>query len=237
LLKRYLAGLNNWSRLVQNILLPPTCLVCQQAADNKIDLCSRCLAEMPVLENTCAVCGIALTVSASTCGRCLKKTPYYDKIITLYPYQALAKFLIHALKFNNQHCCARIMGTLMARHFNKPEHQPDAILSVPLHPKRQSQRGFNQAELISHYVHKKLNVPLVETYLRRVINTHDQASLSAAKRRQNIRHAFRYTGKTAPYFVAVIDDVVTTGSTANEVARTLKKAGVKRVEIWAFARA
>lgn len=237
MLKRYLAELNNWSTLVQNILFPPTCLVCQQAADHQLDLCPRCLADMPALENTCVVCGIPLTVNASTCGRCLKKTPYYDKIITLYPYQALAKFLIHALKFNNQHCCAKIMGILMARHFNNLAHQPDALLAVPLHPKRLSQRGFNQAELVGYYLHKKLNVPLVEKYLQRVIHTHDQASLNAVKRQQNIRRAFCYTGKTIPAFIAVVDDVVTTGSTANEIARTLKKAGVKRVEIWAFARA
>lgn len=235
--KRFLEKMNNWSKLIQLLLYPPTCLICQQTTDHDLDLCPRCLADMPALETTCMVCGIALTINANTCGRCLKKTPYYDKIITLYPYHALAKFLIHSLKFNKQYHCARVMGTLMARHFDKLGHQPEALLSVPLHPKRLSERGFNQAELISHYVHKKLNVPLIEKHLHRVINTHDQASLSAVKRRKNIRNAFSYIGKTTPSFVAVIDDVVTTGSTANEVARTLKKAGVKRVEIWAFARA
>ncbi len=129
------------------------------------------------------------------------------------------------------------MGHLMAKQFKQHHLMPDAIIAVPLHPKRLRQRGFNQAEEIARYIHQAINIPLVNQQLKRIINTVNQTSLSAAERQKNIRGAFLFSPQSKANFIAIIDDVVTTGSTANEIAKVLKKAGVKRVEIWAFARA
>ncbi|HIF18607.1 MAG TPA: ComF family protein, partial [Cycloclasticus sp.] len=113
----------------------------------------------------------------------------------------------------------------------------DALIAVPLHTQRLKERGFNQSEQIAQHIHKALDIPLLPHALKRNINTASQASLSADERRKNIKGAFDYQIQTKFQRVAIIDDVVTTGSTANEIAKTLKKSGIKQVDIWAFARA
>lgn len=123
------------------------------------------------------------------------------------------------------------------QHVKKKANKPDVLLAVPLHSKRLSERGFNQSELIAEHIHKGTGIPLMHHQLKRTINTQSQTSLKAAERRKNLKDAFQYSGVNTIKSVAIIDDVVTTGSTANEIAKTLKQHGVERVEIWAFARA
>lgn len=129
------------------------------------------------------------------------------------------------------------MGLLMAQHIKALNKQADALMPVPLHAKRLNERGFNQSELIAQYIQKAIGVPLIQHALKRVVNTTSQATLKANERRKNLKNAFSYTSTQNIQSVAIIDDVVTTGSTANEIAKTLKRQGVQRVEIWAFARA
>jgi ComF family protein len=129
------------------------------------------------------------------------------------------------------------MGKLMARHFTQLNKQPDLLLAVPLHAKRLRERGFNQSELIVQYIQKALDAPLNQHSLKRVVNTASQTTLKAPERRKNLKNAFHYTPVKDINSVAIIDDVVTTGSTANEIAKTLKKQGVQHVEVWSFARA
>ena len=229
--------MNNWSNIAQSSLYPFTCFICNQAGHNELDLCQPCLLDLHPIELRCNICDIELTTESSTCGRCLQTTPYFDRITTLYRYDGIAQFLIQSLKFQSKHSCARTMGTLMARHFNKLGKQPDALIAVPLHPKRLRERGFNQSTYIARYIHKELNIPLIHQALKRVVNTTSQATLKAAERRKNLNNAFYYEATGKIKSVAIIDDVVTTGATANEIAKTLKQQGVQRVEIWAFARA
>ncbi len=228
---------NKWLNNVHLFFYPYTCVICEQAAHPPLDLCTACQQELPLKQTYCTICDIELTTSNTICGRCLKDPPYYDKIFTLYRYQQSARYLIHALKFQSKHQCARIMGSLMAKKFKQHPIKPDAIIAVPLHPKRLRQRGFNQAEEIARYIHQATNIPILNRQLKRTINTANQSSLTAVERQKNIRGAFVFKPKNKADFIAIIDDVVTTGSTANEIAKVLKKAGVKRVEIWAFARA
>ncbi len=129
------------------------------------------------------------------------------------------------------------MGTLMAQHISTLKTKPDALIAVPLHSSRLKERGFNQSDEIALYLKKQLDIPLLNQHLKRVIDTVSQASLKAPERRKNLNNAFQYQHTDGTDFIAIIDDVVTTGSTANEIAKTLKKTGVKRVEIWTFARA
>ncbi|MDX2425509.1 MAG: ComF family protein [Cycloclasticus sp.] len=229
--------MNNWLLSAQSCVYPYTCFICDQPGHNAIDLCSACLAELPRIEQACTICNIALTTDSRICGRCIKDTPYFDRISTPYRYHGTARFLIQSLKFQAKHSCAKIMGELMVRHIKALDSRPDALISVPLHPKRLAVRGFNQSDFISQWLQQDLQIPVLHQPLKRIINTSSQASLNAAERRKNIRNAFRYEATRKIRSVAIIDDVVTTGSTANEIAKTLKKAGVERVEVWAFARA
>ena len=125
----------------------------------------------------------------------------------------------------------------MAEHMKVLGKKPDAVMAVPLHPKRLRERGFNQSDSLTTYLHRTLQVNDMSRHLKRIINTSSHSSLNATERRKNIKIAFEYTGDSYIQSVAVIDDVVTAGSTANEIAKVLKAAGVKHVEVWAFARA
>jgi len=230
--------MNNWLNIIQSIFYPYTCFICNQAGENELDLCEKCHNNLNPLGQSCKICGIAMhTEQPHTCGRCLRKTPYYDNVTTLYKYDEISKQLIQALKFNSKYSCARTMGRLMSDHFHHHDTLPDAILAVPLHKKRRRERGFNQAQLIAQHIHQQLDIPLLNNACTRTVNTASQTTLKAKERRKNLNNAFSYNNPHTLNSVAVIDDVVTTGSTANEIARTLKRSGVKYVEIWAFARA
>jgi ComF family protein len=234
--------LNNWLNNAQSYIYPHTCFLCEQSSNIGMDLCDDCLNDFHPINQHCACCSIKLSADTSftpgfICGRCLNSTPYYDKIRTLYHYSDATQFLIQSLKYNAKHSCAKIIGTLMAKQLSDLNEKPDALIAVPLHPKRLIERGFNQSDLIAQHIHQTLNIPLLGHQLQRVTNTVSQATLKAPERRKNLKNAFHYKPSRAYRSIAVIDDVVTTGSTANEIAKTLKLAGIERVEIWAFARA
>lgn len=230
--------MNNWSNKIQSVLYPYTCFICNQAGDKQIDLCNACFEDLTPISICCDVCGIKMNTQQShTCGKCLKKTPYFDKIRTLYEYEDASKKLVQSLKFNAKYSCARIIGQLMGDHFKQHPLTVDALIAVPLHKKRLRERGFNQADLIIRHLQHQLTIPVHHHLCTRAINTVSQTTLKAEQRRKNLKNAFRCKPLEQINSIAVIDDVVTTGSTANEIAKTLKKAGAKRVEIWAFARA
>jgi len=121
---------------------------------------------------------------------------------------------------------------------NQGCERPDMLIPVPLHWLRMITRGFNQAFELGAYAGKVLDVPLLTTALRRHRNTQAQSGLSRKQRHKNVRGAFYWHGPLQPgRHVALIDDVMTTGTTVTECARVLKKAGAKRVDVWVAARA
>jgi len=235
--KIYLNKMNDWLKKAQQCVFPAHCFICNHAGHDSLDLCAACLQDLIPLEQSCSICSIELTTQQHICGRCLQSTPNFDRVEALYRYQGHAQFLIQQLKFHSKYCCAKIIGTLMASHLNLLNKAPDALMAVPLHKKRMIERGFNQSELIAQHLHQQLNIPLLSSHVKRIRHTDNQSSLSANERRKNIHQAFSYRSAANINSVAIIDDVVTTGSTANELAKTLKKAGVKHVEVWVFARA
>ncbi|OUR84267.1 phosphoribosyltransferase [Cycloclasticus sp. 46_120_T64] len=228
---------NNWLKTAQTGLYPLSCFICQQAGQHGLDLCPACRRELSPIELGCSICGIELSTANAVCGRCLKSPPAFNRVEAPYRYQGSARFLIQQLKFQSKYCCARIIGSLMASHLKPLNKTPDALMAVPLHIKRLSERGFNQSELIAQHLQQQLKVPLRNQPLTRLRNTAKQSSLHADDRRNNIHQAFSYQASDKINSIAIIDDVVTTGATADELAKTLKQAGVEKVEIWAFARA
>ena len=238
IVKFFQRNMNKWPNKIQNQLYPLTCFMCNQAGHDNLDLCKPCLDDLIIQGNCCDCCGVELTLTGvSLCGKCIKKRPSFDKISTLYQYHDSTQHLIHSLKYNAKYSCARTLGKLMARHFREHKHQPDALIPVPLHKKRLYQRQFNQAEMIAQHIHRDLNITLLNKVCIRHKETQSQSLLNADDRQANLRHAFNCKIIKNIDSVAIIDDVVTTGSTVNELAKTLKKAGVKRVDVWAFARA
>lgn len=147
------------------------------------------------------------------------------------------RYLITSLKFGAQYKNARLLGLLLAGRLKQTAERPDCILPVPLHKARYRQRGFNQAIEIARTVSKELQIPLDLTSCRRHSNTPHQTTLTAKQRRKNLKNAFSLIKPVQAQHIALLDDVMTTGSTVYELACLLKKAGVNRVDVWVCARA
>jgi len=232
-----------------NFFYPRRCVLCRQSdlamQSTDIDLCPACEQELPRIEHACYQCGIPLahTLTQATdqvlCGQCLQKTPLYDRVISLLHYQPPVTWLVQQMKFHNKPSHAKLLSTLLLRRIQEDQLTlPEAIIPVPLHHKRQFQRGFNQSDEIARTLSKSLNCKLDRKLLKRMQNNRHQSGLNAKQRRQNVRGVFQLANNKPAYrHVAVVDDVMSTGSTVNEIARVLKRAGITRVDVWVVARA
>ncbi|WP_371744922.1 ComF family protein [Methylobacter sp. S3L5C] len=147
------------------------------------------------------------------------------------------RHLITSLKFGAHYKNARLLGLLLAEHLKQTTQRPDLILPVPLHKIRYQQRGFNQAIEIAKTVAKELKIPLDLNSCIKHRDTPHQTALTAKQRRKNIKNAFSIINPIHAQHIAILDDVMTTGSTAHELAYLLKKAGVDQVDVWVCARA
>jgi ComF family protein len=231
---------NNWRNIIQDCLLPPSCLLCGKPGINSLDLCKPCRDLLPTNDHCCFRCGQPFTPSIphpTLCGQCQNQQIIFDKTHTPFIYTGAIRHLIQTLKFNAHHENARLLGTLLADFVYPHADRPECILPVPLHKHRYRERGFNQAIEIARVVASRLKIQLDLSSCQRQHNTAHQTELSARQRRVNLRNAFLINRPLFVQHVAILDDVMTTGSTANELAKTLKKSGVKRVDIWVCARA
>ena len=147
------------------------------------------------------------------------------------------RHLITTLKFGAHYKNARLLGMLLGEHLQITAQRPDLIVPIPLHKTRYRQRGFNQVIEIGKTVSRELQIPLDLTSCLRHRDTPHQTALTAKQRRKNIKNAFSLIKPIHAQHIAILDDVMTTGSTAHELAHLLKKAGVSRVDVWVCARA
>jgi ComF family protein len=206
-----------------------------------LDLCGPCAAELPHNLETCARCAIPLPTgipSGAICGACLRRSPRFDRALAPFRYAYPLDHLVRDFKYGGRIAYGRVLGTLLAKHVRgHPVPLPELLVPVPLHPARQRERGFNQSAELAQHVARELGIALEERLCTRVRATADQTALTAKERRQNLRRAFGLERRPRARHIAILDDVLTTGSTANELARTLKRGGVKEVSVWAIARA
>lgn len=223
------------------------CILCgdrsddQNTANQGVLICLPCQNDLPTIKNPCAICGglLASESNLSTCGKCLKTKPFYQKSIIPLEYDFPVTTIIKRLKFNEK---LLFSGTLSNILLNKvlersdPYPYPETIIPVPLHPFRLIKRGFNQSELIAKDLANSLKIPVDIKSCRRIKNTSHQTGFSDKERKKNIRNAFDVKNSFSAKHVAILDDVVTTGSTVNELARVLQQAGAETIEVWACAR-
>ncbi len=231
---------NNWINIIQDYLLPPTCILCGNSGHHSQDICSACFGDLKRNIHCCYRCAENFESAPSTpqlCGRCLKKTPAFDETYAPFIYEGSIRYLIATLKFNKQYKNARLLGYLLATYIEKTTEIPELIIPVPLHKKRTQERGFNQSIEIAKTAGKILNIPVDVHLCTRIRDTPHQIELPAKQRRKNVKNAFVVTNPTDIQHVAILDDVITTGSTTNEVAKALKKAGIVKVDAWGCAKA
>ncbi|HET6654802.1 MAG TPA: ComF family protein [Gammaproteobacteria bacterium] len=228
---------NIWSKLTHP---PRRCLLCGDRA-GAASCCEACRAELPWNDCACDRCGIPLAAASdnTTCGRCLQTPPPFDAALCAFHYRFPVDRLLVKLKFHGKLGYARELGALLAERIEQHhgERLPEAIAPVPLHPRRARNRGFNQAAEIARAVGARLDLPVVTDICARHRDTAAQSSLSAAARQANIRGAFSARRPLPARRWAIVDDVVTTGATAGEVARALLAAGASSVLLWTPARA
>jgi len=231
---------NNWINIIQDYLLPPTCILCGHAGFDSLDICPVCYRHLHRNHNCCYRCAEAFETSVNgptLCGRCQSRPPAFDQAFAPFLHQGAIRHLISSLKFNADYKNARILGLLLADHLRQNDEKPDCLLPVPLHKARYRQRGFNQSIEIARHVARELEIPLDLTSCRRHRDTPHQIGLPAKQRRKNLNKAFSLVKPITAQRIAILDDVMTTGSTAHELAVLLKKAGVSQVDVWVCARA
>jgi ComF family protein len=230
----------NWLNIIQNTLLPPTCILCGNHGLNDKDICQSCFERLPRNIHCCYRCAEpfpASTAAPTLCGRCINESPAFDETYAPFLHQDEIRHLVTGLKFGAQFKNARLLGGLLADYVDKAAEKPDYIIPVPLHKARYQERGFNQALEIARTVSHSLNISLDYSSCTRSKDTPHQTGLTAKKRRQNLRQAFSILKSTNAKHIAILDDVMTTGSTVNALANELKKAGISRVDVWVCARA
>jgi len=220
-------------------LLPPHCVLCGLPSTRSC-ICAACREDLPRAGHCCRQCGLPLaSENDSLCGQCLGHAPPFT--YTVYPLQYLFPVdrLVQSFKFNRQLAAGRILARFMVEHvLQHGTTYPEALIPMPLHTLRLFQRGYNQAYELASYVGRTLDIPLLAGSLRRRRHTQAQSGLSGQQRRHNVRGAFCWRGWRPPlHHVALVDDVMTTGTTVAECARVLKRAGCKRVDVWVAARA
>ena len=219
------------------------CLLCGATAEQAgLPLCPGCDDDLPWLAAHCTTCALPLPSPGLACGQCLRRAPAFHRVETPLRYAFPADALITRFKHQSNAPLGRLLGQLLARHlqhaFEDGLPRPDRLVPVPLSPQRERQRGFNQAALLADWLADPLGLPVDNRLLRRIQDTPAQQGLDAAARKRNLRHAFALAAGVdlEGQHLAVVDDVLTTGATAERIARLLRRAGARRVDVYCLAR-
>ena len=230
----------DWPLTLGKLLFPPTCILCNRPGSPPLDLCSSCHAGLRENDHACARCALPLppqTPRGVLCGRCIRREPRYDALLAPWLYQGKMAELIRLLKFQEKLAAGRVLGGLLAQALGDIQRPPQLLLPVPLHADQLKARGFNHAAEITRALARTLDIPWSAGLLEKQRLTRPQHGLGRRERLDNLRGAFRFKNKHGVFHhVAIVDDVVTTGSTVGEIAGLLKRNGVTEVSVWALAR-
>jgi ComF family protein len=232
--------LRNALCLIENAVIPNGCVFCGDEVDHDATpACGACVADLPWIAHSCKRCGSPVPESLPDgvfCGGCQLEPPPFETVVAPLRYRFPIDAAIKALKFHRALHYAPAFASILAAAADRLPPGIDGLLPVPLHWRRQAMRGFNQAAEICAPLQRLLGVPTINV-VRRSRATPFQSGLAAAARRQNLRGAFAVHGLIAARHVLIVDDVVTTGTTCEQLASVLQAAGVRRVSVLAVARA
>ncbi len=217
--------------------LPAVCVLCCQYHRQPFAVCTACANLLQRIGPACRYCALPLPDdNFLVCGRCTIAKPVFDKVNTAYLFAEPLRTLLHEFKYAQALYLGGFLAQLMLDALPKQAMQTQCLVPVPLHPKRLRERGFNQAAELAKLLARTLQLPCELNLCKKIIHTVPQVSLNKKQRMDNLRHAFQ--SKPSNYqHITLVDDLLTTGSTANELARTFKKQGVGQVDLWCCARA
>lgn len=215
------------------------CSLCGLTSTTRHGLCEDCHADLPWLVSFCRRCALPMPAqhTPEPCPDCRQHPPHFDRALAAFRYDFPLSQILPHIKYQRRPEAIGWLGRTLAEYLklhyeNTP--WPDALVPVPMHLWNEALRGFNQSDLLADILARQLHIPLwrgLEKYRR----TPRQAELGLRQRQRNLAEAFRTSG-SPPAHIAIIDDVMTTGTTANSLARLLKQQGAQRVDIWVLAR-
>lgn len=233
-----LAALRTCARLALDFALPPRCADCGTIVEDVHSFCADCWKLVEFLgEGGCTTCGLPLEATEqTTCAVCLARPPRIARTRAAVAYGELARSLAIRLKYGRKVAVARTMARYMAPLVGAGEDR--LLVPVPLHRTRLWTRGFNQSALVARELARRLHLPADVLALRRIRRTPPLKGMSPVQRRKTVAGAFQVRDKAAiaGKTVILVDDVLTTGSTADACARSLRRAGAARVELVSWAR-
>ncbi len=243
-----LPGLN-WIKagaaICLDLLYPPACLHCEGLVGSGETLCADCRETLPSIEAPyCEICSQPFDGAIDgpfSCANCLEQRFDFECNVSAYRSRGAVRELVHRFKYDGQYYLRKPLGALLCRAMDdvRIRRQPaDALVPVPLHPRRRRERGFNQAEVLCRLLSRHTALP-VWPALRRVRFTETQTHFAREERRKNLRGAFaaRFRWPVNGGHLLLVDDVFTTGSTVQECARVLRLAGAASVRVVTVARA
>lgn len=230
-----------FNRLTTKILLS-VCWNCEATLDvASAKLCSKCDAQIQRLAY-CWRCGNFLPDYANGCGSCTNLKLPWEKMIIAGKFSPPLSNLIHRFKFQREYYLDQALAHLLLQGINSAREQqhfslPDVIIPTPLHHHRQWKRGFNQSEYLANCLGKWLKIPVDNKFIFRSKNTPPQRGLHQKQRYHNLNQAFSFNhNKLGKYTsIAIVDDVITTGSTMMEISKVAKLAGIDHIHIWGVA--
>jgi ComF family protein len=227
-----------------DLLLPESCPVCDHPAVFQPEgLCCECLKQIvPLPASHCPRCSLpypGLSTEPHLCGRCSQQPPAFNGVMTLGLYQGTLQNAIQRFKYRRNPILDLALGRLLAETVNQQEISqiPDLVVPVPLHSSRLRERGFNQSCLLARELSRRCRISLDGKLLERTQATPPQQNLTAEKRRHNLRGSMSTKRRLSGEHILLVDDVLTTGTTADVCARTLLMAGAGQVSVAVLARA
>ena len=221
--------------------VPGICYLCSCALKcDDLFICAACNNDLPINFPACPHCALPVAVVGVPCGKCLTTIKRVTgDIFALFRYTFPISRLIHDLKFHARIEIAGFLGCRMAQAaVEYGLSMPQCFIPVPLHKSRVAERGYNQSLEIARAAGSMLGIPVYHNLCCRTLNTPPQSTIAAAARGRNLRGTFAIKEHYSPVIehVAVVDDVITTGATVNELARVICSIGVTRIDVWAAAR-
>lgn len=224
------------------LTVPGLCWLCKMPlALSAWGVCSVCTRSLERRITTCPQCGLPAANRYLPCGRCLKKPPPWSALVAVDDYVRPLSRLIHALKFSGQSSLAPpltrllLLAVLQARR-TRALPKIDMVVNVPLYRRRHWRRGYNQSDLLCRPLARWLGCRYTASALTRVHATAVQHQLNARLRKRNLKNAFRLELAVNGLHIAIVDDVVTTGSTVAELSRLLLRSGAASVQVWCLCR-
>ena len=235
-------------RYLLNFVFPPRCAGCGERLPIEADerICSICLGKIERLnEPLCAVCGIPIAAASEWCERCAASPPHFSRARAIAAYRdgagrdaGVIGAMIRRHKYGLDQSLGRALAECLGAELPLDGAGYDLIIPVPLHSGRLRWRGFNQAAMLGRAVARRIERPIDASNLMRIRATPPQTARTRRGRRENIRNAFavRRPARVANRSILLVDDVMTTGATADECARVLLQAGARRVDVLTLAR-